>query len=81
MQVFREAVETKKHLYQKVALNRDTGETFLSSIYDESIILIVFTYIHKNYVVQSNRISDNNLPGKRLVFKSSFRKMKLQNAI
>jgi hypothetical protein len=76
-QVFREAVEMKKHIHQKVALNRDTGETFLSPIYDEIINSDHF-YIHpQNYIVQSNRISNNNQTGKRLAFKSALRKMKL----
>jgi hypothetical protein len=75
--LFREAVEIKKHIHQKVALNRDTGETFLSPIYDEIINSDRF-YIHpQNYIVQSNKISDNNLTGKRLAFKSALRKIKL----
>ena len=75
-QVFREAVEIKKHIHQKVALNRDTGETFLSPIYDKIINSDRF-YIHpQSYIVQSNRVSDNNQTGKRSAFKSALRKMK-----
>ena len=75
-QVFREAVEIKKHIHQKVALNRDTGEIFLSSIYDKIINSDRF-YIHpQSYIVQSNRVSDNNQTGKRSAFKSALRKMK-----
>ena len=48
MQVFREAVEIKNHINLKVALNRDTGETFLSTIYN-LLIPIVFTPIDKLY--------------------------------
>jgi hypothetical protein len=53
-QVFREAVEIKKHIHQKVALNRDTGEIFLIPFMTKLLILIVFTYIHK--VILCNRI-------------------------
>ena len=70
MQVFREAVEIKKHIHQNVALNRDTGENF-----DRFQIHLQI------YVPQSNKISDNNLPGKQLIFKSAVSKTKLWNVI
>ena len=47
-------------------LNRDTGETSPSPIYGEMINSDCFHIIPHIYVMQSNKISDNNLPGKRL---------------
>ena len=79
MQDFRKAVELKKkkHIHQKVALIRDTGETSLSPVYDNMINSDRFHIYPQIFVTQSNKISDNNLPGKRLAFKSAVRKMKL----
>ena len=75
MQVSREAVEIKKNKHQKVALNRDTGETSLSPVY-EKIINSGGFHMHLHiYVAQSKKKSDNNLPAKRL--KSAVSKMKL----
>jgi hypothetical protein len=45
VQVFRGTVEIKKHIPQKVTLNRDTEETFLSPIYNKLINSSYF-YIH-----------------------------------
>ena len=39
MQVFREAVEIKKHVHRKAPLNTDTGKTYLSPIYSGLINL------------------------------------------
>ena len=76
MQVFREAVEIKKkHIHEKVALDRDTGETSISPIYDKIISSDRFQIYPEIFVAQSN--TDNNLSGKRLAFKSTVSKMKL----
>ena len=71
MQVFRKTVEKLKHLHQKVAVNRDMGETSPSLIYDKIINPDRFHINPQIFVVQSNKISGNNLPGKRLAFKSA----------
>jgi len=49
-------------------------------IYDENINSDRFHIHPQNYIVQLNKISDNN-SGKRLAFKSALREMKLGNAI
>jgi len=54
IQDFRKAVEIKKHIHVEVALNRDTGDTFLSSIHDEIINSDRFYIRPQNYVSQSN---------------------------
>ena len=77
IQVFREAVEIKKYIHRKVALNRDTGETYLSPIYNELINSDRFYLnIKKNHILQPNLISDDVLPGKRLAFKNALYKLK-----
>ena len=81
MQVFREAVEVKKHIHLKITLNRDTAETHLIPIYDEISNSDCFYIRPQNYVLQSNTVSDNTLPGKRLAFKSALFKMKSWNTI
>jgi hypothetical protein len=77
IKVFREAVEIKKNFHQKVALNRDTGETYLSPIYNELINSDRFYLNKKNYhILQPNLICVDVLPGKRLAFKNALYKLK-----
>ena len=57
VQVFREAVEIK-------STYRDIGETSTSPIYDKIIDSDRFHIHPQIYVAQSNKVSDNNLPGK-----------------
>ena len=69
MQVLRDSFEIKKHIHLKVALDRDTGETFLSLIYNELINSDCF-YIHsQDSFLQPNRIPDNTVPGMQLALK------------
>ena len=84
MQVFREVVEIKKHIHEKVALSRDTGDTSLSPIYDTIInsdhifhIKSIFHINPQTFVAQRSKISDIDLPEKRLAFKSAVSEMKL----
>ena len=77
MQVFRQAVEIKKRIHQKAALNRDTGETSLNPIYDKISNSDRFHIYPQIFVAQLNKISDNNLSGKKLSLKIAVSKMKL----
>ena len=76
MQVFRKAVEIKKHIHLKITFNRDTGETTLSLIYNEFNNSDHFYIRPQNYNSQCNRVSDNTLSGKRLAFKNVLHKIK-----
>ena len=67
----------KSRIFFNTSLNRNTGKTSLSPIYDKIINSDRFHINPKIFVALSNKISDNNLPGKRFAFKSALRKMKL----
>ena len=66
---------------QEVALNRDTGETFLSPIYNKLINSNRFYFHLQDYILQPNRICNNILPGKRLAFKNALHKIEALIAI